>query len=265
MTPAGPDGRLPDGRLPDGRRPDGRFPDGRFPDGRLPAARPRSGGLGRQLWWTSVPIWSIGFLSPLPFLFYAVGRQTKRAWGLFAGYLAATVAMIVALGVAKPDSGANAAVGGFIVALAGCAAVHSFFLFRPGGEPVPAGPVSYGPVPGAMSVQQLNHAAVTQAKDRIERRKQARHLVATDPALARDLMIGRPDFRRVYDDGGLVDVNHVPGGVLGPGLGLTREEEADVLAARANLGRFTNADELCAYTRLSPERVDELREWMIFT
>ena len=38
-----------------------------------------------------------------------------------------------------------------------------------------------------------------------------------------------------------------------------------VLAARTNLGRFTSADELCAYTQLSPERVDELRELMIFT
>jgi hypothetical protein len=39
----------------------------------------------------------------------------------------------------------------------------------------------------------------------------------------------------------------------------------DVLTARRNLGRFTSADELCAYTQLSPGRVDELRELMIFT
>ena len=230
------------------------------PDGRLPATRSRVGRLGRQIWWTSVPIWSIGFLSPLPFLFYAAGQRTRRAWGWFAGYLAATVAMIVALGAFPSNSGANAAVGGFIVALAGCAAVHSFFLFRPGGESVPA-----GPVPGAMSVRQLNQTAVVQAKDRIERRKEARHLVATDPALARDLMIGRPDLQRAYDDGGLVDVNHVPGAVLASGLGLTPAEVTDVLAARDRLGRFTSPDELCAYTQLTPDRIDELRDLMIFT
>jgi DNA uptake protein ComE-like DNA-binding protein len=39
----------------------------------------------------------------------------------------------------------------------------------------------------------------------------------------------------------------------------------DVLAARDRLGRFSSADELCAYTQLSPERVDELRDLMIFT
>jgi DNA uptake protein ComE-like DNA-binding protein len=114
-------------------------------------------------------------------------------------------------------------------------------------------------------VQQNNQAAVAQARDRIERRKQARHLLATDPALARDLMIGRPDLSRQYDDGGLVDVNHVPGAVLVSGLGLAPGEVTDVLAARDRLGRFSSADELCAYTQLSPERVDELRDLMIFT
>jgi hypothetical protein len=116
-----------------------------------------------------------------------------------------------------------------------------------------------------VSPRQRNRAAVAQARDRIERQKDARHLVDTNPALARDLMIGRPDLPRAYDDGGLVDVNHVPGGVLAGGLGLTPDEVTGVLAARTSLGRFTSADELCAYTQLSPERVDELRELMIFT
>ena len=115
------------------------------------------------------------------------------------------------------------------------------------------------------SVRQNNQAAVAQAKDRIERRKEARHLVATNPALARDLMIGRPDLPRQYDDGGLVDVNHVPAAVLMSRLGLSEDEMRDVLTARRNLGRFTNADELGAYTQLSPDRIDELRDLMIFT
>jgi hypothetical protein len=88
--------------------------------------------------------------------------------------------------------------------------------------------------------------------------------VQTNPALARDLRIGRPDLPRDYDDGGLVDVNEVPGATLAVQLGLTSQEVADVMAARGQLGRFTSADELCAYTKLSPERVDELRDLMIF-
>jgi len=253
MTPTGPDGRFPDGRPPAGPP----YPPAGPP--RPPAGLPRparSGSLGRQIFWTSVPIWSIGFLSSLPFLFYAVDRRRGRDWAVFAGYLAATVAFIVALGAVPSGSGANAAVGGFIIALAGCAATHACLLFRTGRDPV---------VPMSPSVRQNNQAAVAQARDRIERRREARHLVATNPALARDLMIGRPDLPRQYDDGGLVDVNHVPAAVLAAGLGLAPGEVADVLAARDRLGRFTSADELCAYTQLSPDRIDELRDLMIFT
>jgi hypothetical protein len=225
------------------------------PDNRLPATTSRGGGTGRQIWWTSVPIWSISFLSCLPFLFYALARRRRQDWAVFAGYLAATVAVTVALSVVTSGTGASAGVGLFLIVLAGCAATHAFLLYRPG----------RGPVPGAPDVRQVNQAAVAQAQDRINRRKDARHLVATNPALARDLMIGRPDLPRVYDDGGLVDVNHVPGFVLASGLGLTEDETRDVFTARANLGRFASADELCAYTQLSPGRVDELRELMIFT
>jgi DNA uptake protein ComE-like DNA-binding protein len=114
-------------------------------------------------------------------------------------------------------------------------------------------------------MRQRNQAAVAAAKNKLERRKEARHLVATNPALARDLKIGRPDLPREYDDGGLVDVNHVPVGVFSSGLGLTPIEARDVLAARDKLGRFVSAEEICEYTQLSPDRVDELRDLMIFT
>jgi hypothetical protein len=205
-----------------------------------------------------VPVWSIGFLSFVPFLAYALIQRRRRDWAVFAVYLAATVAMIVALAAVNSNSEPGAAVGGFIVALAGCAAVHAAILFRPSrglsslGTSMPLNP------------RQRNREAVAQAQGRIERRKDARHLVATNPSLARDLRIGRPDLPRDYDDGGLVDVNHVPAAVMASPLGLSPAEVSDVLAARDKLGRFASADELCAYTSLAPDRVDELRDLMIF-
>jgi hypothetical protein len=220
---------------------------------------PPSKRVWRQIWWASVPIWSIGFLSFVPFLAFAVIRRRKKDWAVFAAYLAATVAMIVAVGAVNTNSGAGAAVGGFIVALAGCAAVHAGILFRPSRGLAPLGPAV------ALSTRQRNQAAVARARDTLERRKDARHLVATNPDLAAALRIGRPDLPRDYDDGGLVDVNHVPATVLGGNLGLAPDEVTDVLAARDKLGKFASADELCAYTALSPDRVDELRDLMIFT
>jgi len=213
----------------------------------------------RQVAWASVPVWSIGFLSFVPFLAYAVINRRKRDWAVFAAYLAATVALIVAIGVVNPGSNASGGVGGFIIALAGCAAVHAAILFRPGRDRAARAPA------GTPGLTERNREALAEARSRIERRKDARHLVATNPALARDLKIGRPDLPRDYDGGGLVDVNHVPGPVLGPALGLAPAEVTDVTAVRERLGRFSSADELCAYTQLSPDRVDELRDLMIFT
>jgi len=227
-------------------------------NGKQLAPRRRSSPVLRQVVWASIPIWSIGFLSFVPFLGFAVINRRRRYWVVFGIYLAATIAMIVSLGAVNSSSGADGAVGGFIIALAGCAAVHTAVLFRPGQEQAaaPAGPAG---------LEQSNRQAVARAKSRLERRKDARHMVAANPDLARDLKIGRPDLPRDYDDGGLVDVNHVPGDVLSSQLGLSSAEMSDVLAAREQLGRFTSADELCAYTQLSPDRVDELRDLMIFT
>lgn len=229
----------------------------------------------RQVAWASVPVWSIGFLSFVPFLAYAVMNRRKRDWAVFAAYLAATIAMIIALGTVGSGSNAGDAVGGFIIALAGCAAVHTAVLFRPGRERGALGPAGAG-APGTLgpagagalgprSLEERNRETVAEAKSRIERRKDARRLATSNPSLARELKIGRPDLPRDYDDGGLVDVNHVPGPALAAQLGLAPAEVTDVLAARDRLGRFASADELGAYTQLTPDRVDELRDLMLFT
>jgi len=237
---------------------------GRLPESQGGGSAPakRGGRVLRQVAWASVPVWSIGFLSFVPFLAFAVINRGKRDWAVFAAYLAATIAMIIAIGVEETnDNRGGAAVGGFIIALVGCAAIHAAVLFRPGRavEATASGPAA------PASPERRNRQAVAVAKSRIERREEARHLVRSDPALARDLKIGRPDLPRDYDDGGLVDVNHVPGPVLATGLGLAPTEVTDVLAARDRLGRFSSADELCAYTQLSPDRVDEIRDLMLFT
>jgi hypothetical protein len=226
---------------------------------REPAKRP--GPVVRQVAWASVPVWSIGFLSFVPFLAFAVINRRKRDWAVFAAYLAATIGLIVAIGAVNVNSNADGAVGGFIIALAGCAAVHAAVLFRPGRDR--AALVQAGPE--QPSLERRNREALAEAKSRIERRQDARRLVGTNPSLARDLKIGRPDLPRDYDDGGLVDVNHVPSSVLTTTLGLAQAEVTDVMAARERLSRFSSADELCAYTQLSPDRVDELRDLMIFT
>jgi len=94
----------------------------------------------RQVTWTSIPVWSLGFLACVPFLNYAVMSRRARDWVVFAAYLAATIAIDIALGAVNPDSSAGTAVLGLVIALAGGAAVHTAILYRPERKPEPYSP-----------------------------------------------------------------------------------------------------------------------------
>src|SRR4029077_1573067 len=96
---------------------------------------------------------------------------------------------------------------------------------------------------------QPNQEAILAAGGRIKRRTDARELARVNPELARELRIGRPDLPREYDDGGLIDVNHVPPDVLAAQLDLAPDEVAALVAARTELGRFSSPEELSIYSR----------------
>lgn len=223
--------------------------------GRPPTGPQGGGGSGRfrQFAWASVPIWSLSLLAYVPFLRLAFARRRTRDWLVFAGYLAASTTVLILLAVPGADDPASdtAAALGITLALALMAvgAVHAFVAFRPTPQ---AG--------GALASEQ----ALNTARARMDRRRQARELAERNPVLARDLKIGRPDVPHDYDDGGLVDVNHVPGDVLASRLGLTPAESAAVIEARGQLGRFSSPEELSVYAQLPPDRVEALRDWMMF-
>ena len=152
--------------------------------------------------------------------------------------------------IAGPGDAIWAAVGCLAILVMGIAEVHASAAFRP--------------TPQVANSSHASELALASARARMHRRQQARKLAQGDHVLARELGIGRPDVPHDYDDGGLVDVNHVPGDVLASCLGLAPAESAAVSAAREQLGRFTSPEELSAYAALSPDRVEALRDWMLF-
>ncbi|WP_248961911.1 helix-hairpin-helix domain-containing protein [Sphaerisporangium perillae] len=109
-----------------------------------------------------------------------------------------------------------------------------------------------------------NDYAVAFAQHRRELRQQARELVERDPALARELRIGRPDLPRHYDDGGLVDVNHAPVGVIAGLPGMTAELAAHVVETRDSVGGFISAEDLSIAADLPPQLTPELVELTIY-
>jgi hypothetical protein len=217
-------------------------------------------GLGRlflrQLGWASMPLWSLGLLAFGPFLWLAITRRRRSDRAVVTAYIAVSAVAVglVSLSTAVPSAG-NAS-GGLLFFLAVVGAGHAMVACRPGRRDASGRPViskAYG-----------NVLAESRAGERMDVRNKARKLALKDPALARELRIGRPDLPREYDDGGLVDVNHVPAAVLVSHLNLTAEQAAKVVSARDQIARFDGPTDLEAYADLPPERVDELSGLMIF-
>ena len=95
-------------------------------------------------------------------------------------------------------------------------------------------------------------------------RRAAREQASQDLVLARELRIGRPDLPREYDDGGLIDVNHVPWRTLTVLSGVTPEIAEGIASLRERLGPFSSAEELVATADLHPDLLPEIKEYGIF-
>jgi DNA uptake protein ComE-like DNA-binding protein len=203
-----------------------------------------------------MPVWSFGLLAFAPFLRLALARRTGKDWRVFAAYLAAVVAEVILASSPVEKGTGSGFFAGFAIVLMGTAAVHAFMSFRPATDMIRE--------TARLSSSQPNQHALATAQARVGRRAETRELARTNPVLARELRIGRPDLPRDYDDGGLVDVNHVPVEILTSGLELTAQEATAVVAARTQLGRFTSLEELTAFAELAPDRVDAVGDLLWF-
>lgn len=201
--------------------------------------------------WAAVPLATLGMATWAVFLYAAIRR---RSWWLggasvaYAGLLSATLVGFT------PNSGPLATNIGFFALIAmvagGCA--HALAIRRRvfGSEPADA-------------LDRL-HDAEREAERRDHLREEARELVTRDPVLARELAIGRPDLRRDYDDGGLVDVNHASASVLAKLPGMTPKLAAKAAELRDIRGPFVSAEDLTLALGMPPDWVAPLTELTIY-
>jgi hypothetical protein len=118
--------------------------------------------------------------------------------------------------------------------------------------------------PGRTPRDHLNQHAIEVARYRRGLRAEARRLAASDPGLANDLRIGRPELPRTYDDGGLIDVNHASPEALALLPELTGEMIQRIVRLRAEHGGFVSAAELGLHADLPPDLVGRLADYLIF-
>ncbi|WP_344839693.1 ComEA family DNA-binding protein [Actinocorallia longicatena] len=108
-----------------------------------------------------------------------------------------------------------------------------------------------------------NQHAIAVATMRRRLRQESREL-SRDTILARDLRIGRPDLPRHYDDGGLIDINHVPAATLTAITGITPELAEHIVTVREHVTAFASAEELSAVAQLPPHLTPEIVEYGLF-
>ena len=208
--------------------------------------------------WALLPAVSLGLLAVVPALHAAFRLRRRSLWATAVAYGLLTLAATTMMS-SDPNSGTAAGTGArggggaaLLLGLAVVATVHAFMLRA-----------RVFPSVAVMPTPLSDDPAVAAAVAAAQRRQHAHVLADRDPALARDLRIGRPDLPRKFDDGGLVDVNHVPAPVLTNHLGLSAQQADAVVQARGQLGRFGTISELENFADLDAATVDGLADRII--
>ncbi|MGI5206460.1 ComEA family DNA-binding protein [Spirillospora sp. CA-108201] len=203
----------------------------------------------RGILWAFVPFVTLGYGTPASFLYAAIRRQSLGLGITAAGYGAGTAAVLMMLQSGDP---VFMFLGSFVAILLWIAGTGHAFAVRSSVFPREN--------PG----NALNEHAIEVARYRRTLREQARTLAAEDPPLARELRIGRPDVPRTYDDGGLVDVNHVPREIVEALPGVTPEIADRIVRRRVQTGGFVSVEEMAVDADVPPDVLPQLAEFTIF-
>lgn len=228
-------------------RPDGRPYDPRAISDAMPPGR-----AAMSVTWAALPLLTLGWATPVCFTGAALWRRRAHlviAALVYVGLFAVQLVLAPRIGV---DDTARRLVHAttFCQAVIGC--FHAFYVRRMVFDP--------HSVAGTAG----NEAAIELVRRQRVLRHKARDLVRNDPALARELHIGRPDLVRHYDDGGLVDVNHAPVSALTSLPGVTEELARRIVKVREETGIFVAPEELSARADLPPALTADLAEYTIF-
>lgn len=215
----------------------------------------------QHLLWALSPVYTLGLVTFIPALHGAIVLRRFSLW-LWAGGL--IVGDIVAFLMTSstdtdPDGSTTLAqdVGfGLAVLLATLATIHAFRIR----DEVFAGSGGTGQV-ATLPIERDPTVVASLAAQ--QRRRESAALAAADPGLARDLRIGRPDLVRDFDDGGLVDVNHVPEAALISCLGLTPAQARSIIEAREAIGGFKSLAEISGFTEVTPSVLDSHEDRII--
>jgi hypothetical protein len=251
-------------------------PDPRYPAGWRQELPPQTG------WWFLIPMFTCGYGTPV-MVFIAGVKLRSRLQKVLAGVYTVAVAAAITLaavtdgGPGSDDDGGNALTTLVFILVWLVGTIHVAILqnrvrdrwfaearARNGHAGPPPGLTHYPPP--AWHQGTGVDPALAAAQWRAARRQEARQLQAAQPAMASELMVGRPDLPgRQYDDGGLIDVNHVSAEWLQRYLTIERSLADRIVEARDRHNGFSTPEELVVYCEgLTPAKLDLFRDRLIF-
>jgi|SRR5690348_4026943 len=206
----------------------------------------RGGSRFREKAWLVLCL-PVGLTTWAAFLYIGI-RARRRQWLAWAAvYLAAVVAWLVLDAPDNPGSDAQGIAAALALAAWIGGGVHALVISND----------------AVRRIRGSEDPAVEAAETRVERRAAGRHLLASKPALAREVGVGRPDIPGA-DDYGLVDVNHCPAAALTRLPGIGSDLAARIVREREQAGGFSSVEDLGVLLDLPPSTVDGLRDTAIF-
>ncbi len=226
-------------------------------DGLQPVERGRGISPSLSVLWALIPLLTLGWGTGFSFA-YAALRLRDGILGAWAGVYFVLGLASFTLVASKSQGSWQENVGGVLaLVLVGVGSAHAFAIRRrltTGGSPR-----QYST--GSISPQER---AVAEARTELERRREARQILKTDPELAWQLRIGRPDLPRRFQDGGLVDANHASAPALAALPGVTAKLASEIVSTRENLGGYRDLNDMSITLGIAPQMLDEAGAFLVF-
>lgn len=195
--------------------------------------------------WALVPLATLGLASVATFAYAAI-RLRSRSLGFCAAAYGLAAFAFLYLSNIGPDSSWQSNLGvGLGLTSTAIATGHAFAIRQ------------------RVQIGQIV-TAEDKARDALRQRGRSRKLLADNPQLAEELKIGRPDLDTDFDDGGLIDVNHVPEEYLTSLPGIDTVLAHKIIEVRDSIGGFDSLDDMEVLLGLPPQRLDSARDRAIF-
>ena len=208
--------------------------------------------------WALLPLFTFGWGTGFSFAYAALrlrdGVLAMWAWVYFI--LGITSFLLVTSDNSQSDWRGNVGAALALVLIA-IGTAHSFAVRQR--LVLPTSPRQYGVGPVLPQEQ-----ALAEARTELQRRREARQILRTDPELGWQLRIGRPDLPRRYMDGGLVDANHASASALASLPGISVSLANEIVANRDIVGGFHDLNDMSVTLGIPPQRLDEAGTFLIF-